>query len=409
MNRVNFPYQTVKDIDLRGKRVLLRADYNVPLKNGKITDDYRIVASLPTVRYLLEQQAKVVIVSHLGRPKSKDDAEYSLLPVARALAAKLDCTVNFIDDCIGEKVRQAVKQQKTGELILLENLRFHPEEKANDSKFAAALAKDTASEVFVQDGFGVVHRADASTTSITEYLPAVAGLLVEREYLAIKRAMQAPKRPMTAVIGGAKISDKIALIKKFIAVADNVIVGGALANNFLRHLGYPVGNSLVEDSVEGIVADVLASAKSKYGDSYEEHFILPRDVAVAETGSLDDPRHEVALSEVKPGQVIYDLGEKTIDTIDRVISDSHTVIWNGTLGMAEYQQFAHASARLAMALAKNEQVTSIIGGGDTADFVRKWDALDGGSFSHVSTGGGASLSLMAGETLPGIAALLWRL
>lgn len=410
MSEVTFPYQTVRDIDVQGKHVLVRADYNVPLnEQGQISDDFRIEASLPTLKYLLARHAKVVVMSHLGRPKSAADKQFSLAPVARALAAKLDITVRFLNDCIGEEVQQATAKQTEGEIILLENLRFHKEEKANDSAFAKALATDTHTEVFVQDGFGVVHRAHASTASITEYLPAVAGLLLEREYVAIKQAIDRPRRPMTAIIGGAKISDKIPLVKKFIETADNVVVGGALANNFLKHLGYNVGASLVEDGVDDIVADILQLAHDKYGDAFDEKFILPRDVAIAANGSLDDPRREVGLDQVSGDNVIYDLGEKTINVIDRLVASSGTVIWNGTLGMAERQQFAHGSARLAMSLARDPKITSVIGGGDTADFVRNWDSKRGGSFTHVSTGGGASLELMSGQTLPGVAALLWKL
>lgn len=410
MSEVTFPYQTVRDIDVQGKHVLVRADYNVPLnEQGQISDDFRIEASLPTLKYLLARHAKVVVMSHLGRPKSAADKQFSLAPVARALAAKLDITVRFLNDCIGEEVQHATAKQTEGEIILLENLRFHKEEKANDPAFAKALATDTHAEVFVQDGFGVVHRAHASTASITEYLPAVAGLLLEREYVAIKQAIDQPRRPMTAIIGGAKISDKIPLVKKFIETADNVVVGGALANNFLKHLGYNVGASLVEDGVDDIVADILQLAHDKYGDAFDEKFILPRDVAIAANGSLDDPRREVGLDQVSGANVIYDLGEKTINVIDRLVASSGTVIWNGTLGMAERQQFAHGSARLAMSLARDPKITSVIGGGDTADFVRNWDSKRGGSFTHVSTGGGASLELMSGQTLPGIAALLWKL
>lgn len=410
MSEVTFPYQTVRDIDVQGKHVLVRADYNVPLNDqGQISDDFRIEASLPTLKYLLARHAKVVVMSHLGRPKSAADKQFSLAPVARALAAKLDITVRFLNDCIGEEVQQATAKQTENEIILLENLRFHKEEKANDPAFAKALATDTQAEVFVQDGFGVVHRAHASTASITEYLPAVAGLLLEREYVAIKQAIDQPRRPMTAIIGGSKISDKIPLVKKFIETADNVVVGGALANNFLKHLGYNVGASLVEDGVDDIVADILQLAHDKYGDAFDEKFILPRDVAIAVNGSLDDPRREVSLDQVSDANVIYDLGEKTINVIDRLVASSGTVIWNGTLGMAERQQFAHGSARLAMSLARDPKITSVIGGGDTADFVRNWDSKRGGSFTHVSTGGGASLELMSGQTLPGIAALLWKL
>lgn len=408
-NSVIFPYKTIEDIDVSGKQILMRADYNVPLDdNGNITDDFRITASLPTLNYLLERGARLVLISHLGRPESPADTKYSLAPVAEALSERLQKPVTFVHDCIGAEVLDATAAMQPGEVALLENLRFHPEEKANDPDFAAELAHSSHAEMFVQDGFGVVHRPHASTSAITKFLPSYAGLLLEKEYVEIKTATDNPNRPLTAVIGGAKISDKIPLVKKFIQIADNVVVGGALANNFLKHLGYDVANSLVEDGVDDIVAEILDLAHQKYGDSFDQHFILPRDVAIAVDGQLTSDREEVALDNVHGNNVIYDVGEQTIAEIDRVVRQSGTVIWNGTLGMAEREQFSHGSARLAMVLAQNSNIVSVIGGGDTADFVRNWDVLKGGSFTHVSTGGGASLELMAGDTLPGIAALMPR-
>lgn len=406
MAEVAFPYQTIKGVDVQNKRILMRADYNVPLTDaGQIADDFRITASLPTVKYLTERGAKVVLISHLGRPKGQVDQKFSLRPVADRLSERLGQPVKFVNDCIGAAVSEAVAQMQPSDVILLENLRFHPEEEKNDRDFAAELARSSQAELFVQDGFGVVHRPHASTAAITEFLPAVAGLLLEKEYVAIKSATDAPNRPLTAVIGGAKISDKMPLVRKFMQIADNIVIGGALANDFLKYQGYDVGNSLVEDGVTDLVKSIMDEAQAKYGDAFSEKFILPHDVAVSESGSLDDTRVEKALDQIHAPAVIYDSGEKTIDAVDRVIKSSGTVIWNGTLGMAEKPNFSRGSARLALTLAKNPQITSVIGGGDTADFVRGWDALHGGSFTHVSTGGGASLELMAGDTLPGIAAL----
>lgn len=407
MANITFPYKTIEDVDVDGKRVLMRADYNVPLNDdGTIADDFRITASLPTIKYLTDRDAKVVIVSHLGRPKGEVNLKFSLAPVAARLSQLLGQPVRFVDDCIGEAVTDAVDQMKPGEVVLLQNLRFHPQETQNDRDFAKALAQSSRAELFVQNGFGVVHRPHASTAAITEFLPSVAGLLLEKEYVEIKSATDAPNRPLTAVIGGAKISDKMPLVRKFLEIADNVIIGGALANNFIKYDGHDVGNSLVEDGVTDLVKSIEDEAKAKYGDELEQKFILPKDVAVSEDGSLDSPRVEKGLNDVHSPMVIYDAGEKTIDAIEKVVENSGTVIWNGTLGMAEKEQFSRGSARLALTLAKNPQITSVIGGGDTADFVRGWDALHGGSFTHVSTGGGASLELMAGDTLPGIAALL---
>ena len=407
MANVDFPYLTIKDVDVANKRILMRADYNVPLTDdGQIADDFRITASLPTIKYLLEQQAKLVIMSHLGRPKGQVNKKYSLKPVVERLKQELDCQVVFAPDCIGEEVAEIVSAMQPGSIVLLENLRFHPEEEQNDKQFASQLAEASQAELFVQDGFGVVHRPHASTSAIAELLPAVAGLLLEREYVEIKSATDAPNRPLTTIIGGAKIRDKMPLVKKFLEIADNLVIGGALATNFLKYQGYDVGDSLVEDDVADLVKSILDEAKAKYGENWREHFILPVDVAVAAHGDLaTDKREERSLDDVHEPASIYDIGEKTIRLIEKLVEKSGTVIWNGTLGMAEYPEFSRGSARLALVLAKNPQITSVIGGGDTADFVRNWDALKGGSFSHVSTGGGASLELMSGDTLPGIAVL----
>ncbi|MDO4271840.1 MAG: phosphoglycerate kinase [Candidatus Saccharibacteria bacterium] len=408
MTDVVFPYQTVRDVDVAGKTVLMRVDYNVPLTpEGAIADDFRVTASLPTIQYLIEHGAKVVLIAHLGRPKGQRNDKYSLQPVATDLSEKLHRPVTFINDCIGDTVHAAVNQLQVGDVTLLENLRFYNGEEENDQNFAKQLAKSSGADLFVQDGFGVVHRPHASTVAIATILPSVAGLLLEREYLAIKNATDAPNRPLTAVIGGAKISDKMPLVRKFMEIADNVVIGGALANNILKHQGYDIGNSLVEDGAESLVADIMAEAEQKYGSSLSEKFITPRDVAVSMDGSLAGAaRVEKALDAVRAPEVIFDSGERTIDAVDRVVEASGTVIWNGTLGMAEYPAFSRGSARLALTLAKNPQIISVIGGGDTADFVRNWDTLHGGSFTHVSTGGGASLELMAGDILPGIDALM---
>jgi phosphoglycerate kinase len=294
------------------------------------------------------------------------------------------------------------KNLSPGDVVLLENLRFHSEEEENDRDFAKKLAEDSQANLFIKDGFGVVHRAHSSTAAITEFLPSVAGLLLEEEYVRIKSATDSPTRPLTAIMGGAKISDKIPLVEKFINIADNVIIGGAMANNFLKYLGNNVGDSLAEPDVDDVVRKTLDTAHDKFGGTFSEKFLLPLDVAVA----TDEKRNEIAIDMVEGQMKILDIGSKTIDKIDEIIKESGTVIWNGTLGLAEQPEFAHGSARLAMILAQHPEIVSVIGGGDTADFVREWDAKKGGSFGHVSTGGGASLELMAGDTLPGIAALM---
>jgi 3-phosphoglycerate kinase len=354
----------------------------------------------------LKKCCKIVIISHLGRPDGKINPKYSLAPVAELLSKLLQRPVKFIPDCIGDKVKVATKRIAAGDVILLENLRFHAGEEADDRAFARALAQDSRARYFVQDGFGVVHRAHASTNAITEFLPSVAGNLLVREYLAIKRATDDPTRPLTTVIGGAKISDKIELVERFIDISDRVIIGGAMANNFLQFMKFPVGRSLVEPDLDGVIKKIIVRAKEKYGRAYAESFILPADVAVSETGAPNAPRLNLGLGQVEPAMKILDIGDLSIAKNDKIVASAGTVIWNGTLGMAEQPEFAHGSARLAMSLARHSHITSVIGGGDTADFVRHWDALAGGSFTHVSTGGGASLELMAGRDLPGIAALM---
>ncbi len=402
-----FPYKTVRDIDIQGKQVLMRVDYNVPLNDdGSISDDFRITASLPTIRYLLKRGVRLVLIAHLGRPDGRVDEKYSLEPVAVSLSDQLGQPVQFVRDCVGDAVSVATKNLTAGNVILLENLRFHPGEEANDRNFAADLAQSSHADLFVEDGFGVVHRAHASTVAITEFLPGVAGFLLEKEYTEIKAATDDPNRPLTTVLGGAKISDKIPLVKKFITIADRVVIGGAMANNFLKYLGHDVADSLVEPDMDTAIKDILDAAHDKFGAEFDQRFMLPVDVAVAEHGDKHAVRLELPLGAVHGRMQIFDIGNNTIEAVDRSAIESGTVIWNGTLGVAEQENFAHGSARLAMALATHPHVVSVIGGGDTADFVRGWDSLHGGSFTHVSTGGGASLELMAGNTLPGIAALL---
>ena len=412
VGNIKFPYRTVRDIDVRDRRVLLRAGYNVPLKkDGTIADDFRVEMSLPTIKYLRNRGAKVVIISHLGRPKGEVDEKLSLSQVAKNLSEKLNQPVKFLENCIGEEVQMTTNKMACGDVVMLENLRFHPEEEKNDRKFAQELAKSSNADLFVQDAFADTHRAHASTSAITEFLPAVAGFLVEREYIELKSAIEDPNRPLTTVIGGAKISDKIPLIEKFIDMSDNIIVGGAIVNNFLKYDGLNVADSKIEIDADDTVKVILEKAKGKFGDDYSDKFHTPKDVAISEDGDAWSSRVNMELenlSNLSSKSKIFDIGEKTIEEIVKVIESSGTVIWNGTLGFAENPEFAHGSARVAMALATHPKIMSIIGGGDTADFVRNWDVLKGGSFTHVSTGGGASLELLAGSTLPGVAVLMAR-
>ncbi len=404
---MSFFKRTVKDVSLDRKVVLVRADYNVPLnKDGTISDDLRIKASLPTLQYLIARGAKVVVMSHLGRPEGKEK-KYSLKPVAARLSELLEQPVKFVPATIGDKVVQAVKKEAFGSVILLENLRFYPEEEANDEKFAKQIATDTKARFFVQDGFGVVHRAHASTDAITHYVPGVAGLLLQREYEIITGAMKKPKRPLVAVMGGAKVSDKITVIEKLVGVADTIIIGGAMANTFLNYKGHDMGASKIEKDQEKVLDGIYEAARKKTKESIEKFIILPSDVAVAKEVDVAEPRRNVTLGTIAKDDIALDIGDASIERMIDYVSKAGTVIWNGTLGYAEFPEFAHGSARLALALAsQRDRTDSIIGGGDTADFTLKWDGGTGESFTHVSTGGGASLELMAGKKLPGVESLL---
>jgi phosphoglycerate kinase len=404
---MKFFKQTINTVPLQGQTVLLRADYNVPLKsNGEIDDDFRIRASLPTIKKLLADGCKVVVISHLGRPEGRDP-KLSLEPIAQRLAEHLGSAVRFVDQTVGDKVAMAVKRSPKHSVIVLENLRYHPEEEANDEAFAAKLAKDSGARYFVQDGFGVVHRAHASTAAITHYLPSVAGLLLEREYTTIMGAMKAPKRPLVAVMGGAKVADKIDVIDEFIRVADTIVIGGAMANTFLAYKGLAMGKSKFEPDEKATIDRIYQAAADKVGKKKVDDFIvLPIDLAVGTSLAPGEARQNKLAQTLGADDIALDVGDMSIGRIVGIVSKAKTVVWNGTLGYAEQPNFAHGSARLALTLATNPDITSIIGGGDTADFVLNWDARKGDSFTHVSTGGGASLELMAGEKLPGIESLL---
>ena len=397
----------MRDVPLDGKTVLVRADYNVPLDGSDIRDDFRVRASLPTIKSLLSRGCKVVIVSHLGRPGGRRVKAFSLEPVAERLGELLGRKVMFIDDCIGDKVAVAVKNAPARSVILLENVRYYAGDESNDSDFARKLAESSGAAYFVQDGFGVVHRAQASTSAITQFLPSVAGLLLEKEYMALSGAISNPKRPLVAVLGGAKISDKIPLVERFVEIADKVIIGGAMANNFLKYQHFSVGKSLVENDVDSTIKKIYKAAEARTEkDSVDNFLVIPSDVAVADKIELEARRINVDRKDVASNEIILDVGLTTINQIDDILADAGTVIWNGTLGYTELPQFAHGSARLALFLANNPDITSVIGGGDTASFVTQWDAKKGDSFSLVSTGGGASLELLSGKKLPGVESLM---
>ena len=406
MGAVSFFKLTIRDVPLERQTVLVRADYNVPLnKKGEISDDLRIRASLPTLKYLLSHHCKIVIISHLGRPEGRDK-KLSLEPVAERLSELLELPVNFVDDTIGDAVLQSVKKASNGSVTLLQNLRYYKEEEADDAEFAKKIAKASNAKYFVQDGFGVVHRAHASTHAITMYIPSVAGFLLEKEYTTLTTAMKAPKRPLVAIIGGAKISDKIGFIEELVQTADKIIIGGAMANTFLAYKGIPMGKSKLETDQNAELDRIYKAAHKKLDQSIEEFIILPKDVAVATDITPESKRRSIKLIDIKKDDIVLDIGDTSIEDMVADLDGAGTVIWNGTMGYAELPQFAHGSARIALALASHPEITSIVGGGDTADFVLKWDNNGGKSFGHVSTGGGAGLELMAGEKLPGIESLL---
>ena len=405
---MNFSKQTVRDIDVDRQVVLVRVDYNVPLKkDGSIDDDLRIRASLPTIKYLIERQCKLVLMSHLGRPEGRDQSQ-SLAPVAARLSELLGQSVKFIDDCVGDKVYQTVKHAPCGSVILLENLRYYPQEEADDMEFAKNIAKSTGANLFVQDGFGAAHRAHASTHAITQFLPSFAGLLLEKEVTMINRSMELPARPFVAIIGGAKISDKIDLIKRFIDKADKILIGGAMANTFLKFKRYDMGKSLVESDQDEILREIYDLAAAKIGpENVDDFLVLPKDLAVST--SIDDPdqiRREVSVDKIADDEMALDIGTQAIDQFCDIISTAKTIVWNGPMGIAEKEVFSIGSARIALAIAANNEDVSIVGGGDTADFVLKWSGGDESSFTHISTGGGASMELMSGKKLPGVESLL---
>ncbi|MEX1995649.1 MAG: phosphoglycerate kinase [Candidatus Saccharimonadales bacterium] len=429
-----FKKKTVRDIDLKGKHVLMRADYNVPIVKGGITDDYRIKQSLPTIRYILnEQPAALIILSHLGRPKSSEDKNSSLAPVVKNLSTLLGKEVRFAEDCVGDKAMAAAEGLPRGGILLLENVRFHPEEEKNDEDFAKAIIEAASAEVFVQDGFGVVHRAHATTDAIARQLPSVAGLLVEKEVEAITKVMHSPERPLTAVIGGAKISDKLDILNRMIELANCVAVGGAMANNFLLAEKVSIGKSRVERELLDETRQILNKAK-KASMERDFNFLVPVDAVVStdiagrkptrlvdiSTHALADitsyPKRPVAsVHTVAANELILDIGPVSAAQIAGAVRMSKTVIWNGTLGVAEIRgiagaanPFSHATHTVAEAMIsssnkhKNKPFT-LVGGGDTVAYIESQDMIE--DFSHVSTGGGASLELLAGHKLPGLEAL----
>lgn len=431
--------KTIRDYDIAGKKVLVRVDYNVPIDDdGNITDAYRVEQSLETINYLREQGCRIILISHLGRPDGKSNPAYSLRPVVDRLSQMLGgVLVQFADDCIGEQAKVLAEHLQPGQVLLLENLRFHAEEEANDELFARSLIEASGAEIFVQDGFGVVHRAHASTDAITRLLPSVAGILLDREINTIENAMSNPERPLAVILGGAKISDKIEILNKFIEIADFVAVTGAMANTFLAATGVPIGVSLSEESEIETAKDIIDKAHQKASDS-RFTFFLPRDVVVAKEATSNTATRIVDLSfnawadinsypkrparesyQVAEDENILDIGPFSAAYIAGAVKLAATAIWNGACGMTEIKglagaanPFSHATEIVVEGLIgesadeKNHPFT-IVGGGDTVGYVESVSGLRE-RFGHVSTGGGASLDLMAGKPLPGVVNLLER-
>ncbi len=389
--------KTVKDIDLKDKKVLVRCDFNVPMdENKNITDNRRIVAALPTIKYLLEQNCKVVLCSHLGRPKGEFKKEYSLKPVAKELSRLLGKEVIMAEDVIGEDAKNKANNLKNGEVLLLENVRFHREETDNDPEFAKELA--SFGEVFVNDAFGTAHRAHASTEGVAKYLPAVSGFLIEKELKFLGEALENPERPFVAILGGSKVSDKIGVIENLLEKVDTLIIGGGMAYTFFRAQGYTVGNSLCEEDKCDLALEIMEKAKEK-----NVKFLLPIDNKVGREFKPDTESMTVKSTEIPDGWEGLDIGEETIKLYKEELKNAKTIVWNGPLGVFEFDQFAIGTNEIAKALGDID-ATKIIGGGDSAAAVEKAGLAE--KMTHISTGGGASLEFLEGKKLPGIEALM---
>jgi len=388
--------KTVKDIDLKGKKVFVRCDFNVPMdENQKITDNRRIVAALPTIKYLVEQNCKVILASHLGRPKGEVKPEFSLAPVAKELSKQLGQEVLMAKDVIGESAKTLAANLQEGQVMLLENVRFHREETDNDPEFAKELA--SMAEVFVNDAFGTAHRAHASTEGISHYLPSVSGFLIEKELKFLGDALNNPERPFVAILGGAKVSDKIGVIDSLLEKVDTLMIGGGMAYTFFKAQGYEVGNSLCEPDKCELALKLMEKAKNK-----GVKLMLPVDTKIGKEFKPDTESKTVAWTEIPEGWEGFDIGEKTIETFKNELKTAKTVVWNGPLGLFEFDQFAIGTNAIAHALAEID-ATTIIGGGDSAAAVEKAGLAD--KMTHISTGGGASLEFLEGKKLPGIECL----
>ena len=391
-----FNKKTIEDIPVTGKRVLVRCDFNVPLDGDKITDETRIIGALPTIKYLIKHNAKVILCSHLGRPKGEFNMKYSLKPVAKRLSELLGQDVVMAEDVIGDSAKAAVAAMKDGDVVLLENVRFHKEEEKNDPTFAKELA--SLADIYVNDAFGTAHRAHASTAGVADYLPAVCGYLIKKEIEFMGGALENPARPFVAILGGAKVSDKIGVIENLIDKVDALIIGGGMAYTFLKAKGYKIGDSICEDDKLDLAKDLMKKAKEK-----GVNFLLPVGSIVADKFANDAERKYVPSDAMPDGWMGMDIGGITIEKFTSVIETAKTIIWNGPMGVFEFENFANGTKAIAEAVAKADAVT-IIGGGDSVAAVKQMGYAD--KMSHISTGGGASLEFLEGKVLPGIACLM---
>lgn len=390
--------KTVKDIDVSGKRVLVRVDFNVPISNGIVTDNSRVRAALPTIEYLINQGSKVILMSHLGRPKGVED-KYRLDPVAQSLADLLGKQVNKVDSTIGDEVKEAVDKMSPGDVLILENLRFDEREKKNDPEFAKQLAG--LADVYVNDAFGASHRAHASIVGVGQYIPAVAGFLLEKEIDTLASILENPRRPFVAVLGGSKVSDKIGVIDKFLDIVNALLIGGGMCFTFLKAMGYEIGKSLLEEDKLDYCREAIKAAEQKNVALY-----LPSDVVVAQEISPDAEARVVTVDSIPEGWMGLDIGPDSISAYREAINSTQTIFWNGPMGVFEIDQFSRGTEEVALAIAKATQAgaTSVVGGGDSIAALKKFHLEDKVSF--VSTGGGASLELIEGKKLPGVEALL---
>jgi phosphoglycerate kinase len=392
------PKKTVEDIEVKGKRVLLRVDFNVPLNinTGAISDDSRIRASLPTIKYLVDHKAKVILCSHLGRPEGKVVENLRMAPIAQRLSQLMGLPVSTVSDCIGKEVESKVRTLKEGDILVLENLRFHPEEEADAAGFARKLAR--LADIYVNDAFGTAHRAHASTVGVAKYLPAVSGFLMKKELQVMEKLLHNPERPSACLIGGAKVSDKIELLQNMLRKVDVLLVGGGMAATFLKAQGYEVGHSLIEDDKLGLAKKLLQEAKE-----WRVPFLLPIDAVVAEEIRAGAPTRVVPITNIPSGSHIVDIGPQSIELFYSELRKCRTIMWNGPMGIYEIPQFAQGTRSIASFLS-TLNATTVIGGGSSAEIVQAMGLTD--KMTHVSTGGGASLRFLEGVTLPGVKVLL---